>query len=477
MDLSGHPATLGTVKAVVLYSSDLHGHAQPYKGRGGLACMATAVKKVREEHPGTPIFFVDSGDSLANTTLSDLTDGLAVTEPLAAMGADSVTVGNHEFDMTFRDRLERAARQSPVPLLAANIKDQNGQLLPGVQDRIEVERQGMKATILGVTTPETPLTTRPSNVRGLTFGTLDETLQAHGREMHGLKILAVHDGPDAVRDTIAADPHSYVVVGGHTEGAAEERMGSSVFVKTGSYGRELGVLELDLDNDQRVVGYSNRLIPIGPEHQEADPEVAAIIAQAELSLADTLEQPVGTLAEDLTRNHHGESRLDNLIADVMRNATRADVALRNSTATREDLAAGPVTLGDLYNVIPWPESIPTLALSHQSLRTILEHSRTETADPHVLQVSGLTVTYQGEKVQEARLEDGRYVVQDGRTTPGELTVATRPFLAEGGLGYQGFLEGRRLEDAPIARDALRDHFQSHPKVCPPPLGRLRGLDT
>src|SRR5262245_28914056 len=64
--------------------------------RGGMARLATLVKRVRAENPNT--LFVLGGDTLSPSPLSTVLQGKQMIAAFNALGLDLATFGNHEFD-------------------------------------------------------------------------------------------------------------------------------------------------------------------------------------------------------------------------------------------------------------------------------------------------------------------------------------------------------------------------------------------
>ena len=72
---------------ILLHTNDLHGHLTewqgfegPQKGKaiGGVACVATAIKKVRRENDA--VLLLDAGDLIGDTMIADLTKGEALNQ-------------------------------------------------------------------------------------------------------------------------------------------------------------------------------------------------------------------------------------------------------------------------------------------------------------------------------------------------------------------------------------------------------------
>ncbi|MFP4077700.1 MAG: 5'-nucleotidase C-terminal domain-containing protein, partial [Candidatus Izemoplasmataceae bacterium] len=65
-------------------------------------------------------------------------------------------------------------------------------------------------------------------------------------------------------------------------------------------------------------------------------------------------------------------QLSEWIADLMRHATDADIGFQNYGGTRKDLNAGAITLGDLYDIWPFENSIKTVHLEGEEIKGLMD---------------------------------------------------------------------------------------------------------
>jgi 5'-nucleotidase len=92
----------GETLITILHTNDLHSQIDPlpandrYAGRGGMARMATLVKRVRRENPNTLVVF--AGDAFQGTPYFNLYGGEVEFKTMSAAGFDVSVLGNHDFD-------------------------------------------------------------------------------------------------------------------------------------------------------------------------------------------------------------------------------------------------------------------------------------------------------------------------------------------------------------------------------------------
>jgi 2',3'-cyclic-nucleotide 2'-phosphodiesterase (5'-nucleotidase family) len=438
---------LGAVRAdaetlTILHVNDFHGALLPtrtganHAEEGGAARLAALVKA--ERTPTT--LFLAAGDLMQGTNLSNLFAGRPVIEAFNLMGLDASAVGNHEFDNGQPALAERAA-EARFPFLAANIAGAG----PWKASKI-LKVGSLRVGLFGLTTEETPVATHPRNVQGLAFSDAVATarrLVAELRPQADLIVALTHLGVEEDEKLATAVPGIDVIVGGHTHTKVEqpETVDGAIVLQAFERGVFLGRLDLDVTGG-KVTAHRYRLAPVTAAAGE-DPAVAAVVAGYEQRLGEKMNEPVGTAAVDLegskdaTRSR--ETNLGDLVADVMREASGADVALVNGGTIRAGIPAGPVTIGAIYNVLPFDNWLISFAITGKELRESLETgvSRVEVGDGGFPQVSGMTYRFDPKAPPGSRIvavSVGGAPLEETRN----YVIATHDFLAAGGNGYTVF---------------------------------------
>jgi 2',3'-cyclic-nucleotide 2'-phosphodiesterase (5'-nucleotidase family) len=244
----------------------------------------------------------------------------------------------------------------------------------------------------------------------------------------------------------AAVPGIDVLVGGHAHRGIDppykERTNGTIIVQTFGHATTLGVLDLTLKPEGRgVASYEGRLERVWVEREQPMPEVARRAAYWRGVVAAIASQPVCQATARITRDYARPSALGNLVTDLMRESTQADVALYNAGGLRADLPAGAVTRGDVTSVLPFNNRLVVLRLKGDAIRAALEQGLSE--EHGMLQQSGMVVRF------DPRAPSGRRVVSvtvKGRPLDDHATytVATIDFLADGGDSYVSLTGGERV---------------------------------
>ena len=178
--------------------------------------------------------------------------------------------------------------------------------------------------------------------------------------------------------------------------------------------------------------------------------VAAALAPAIEAARGKRSEPLGVAVDGpVTRDYDDESPLGNLFADLLREATGADVAVTNGGGLRADLPAGPLTFGALYEAFPFDNRVAKVRLSVGALRRVLAAHLARGGG--ILSVSGLTLTARcGSGGLDVALDRNGSTLSDDTV----LTIAGSDFLFAGG---DEFWSGATpAEGIAIDRERVRD---------------------
>lgn len=170
-----------------------------------------------------------------------------------------------------------------------------------------------------------------------------------------------------------------------------------------------------------------------------------------------------------------ETTLGNLIADIMREKSGADVAITNGGGIRHSVPAGDITLEDVLEIHPFENELVTVELTGAEIIEVIEHGVSQWPDdwggfPHVsnLRFSFNPLNEPGQRVHQ--------VWYEGEEIDPEATfvVATNDFLAEGGDDYPVFGDKDRIETFEALDRVIIDYLGEHSPVSPRIEGRIIG---
>ncbi len=500
--LAGTAAAPGGAAAAshvtILHFNDFHSQMEPYRGvhgeeRGGIAYLAGAVDLIRRADPNT--ILLDAGDNVQGTPYFNAFHGEAEFRVLSLMKVDAMALGNHEFDNGL-DALAGETAEARFPILSSNVvvddglgppalqprgasfpaagrlvavspgADRAAELPPGVH-RVAAPYavyavNGVRIGVIGVTTPTLPRIVLSTVNRGLNALPVNASVAPWVQELRpnaDLVVVLSHCGLTVDSTLAAGVPGIDVIVSGHDHVALPQPrlipndnrngIGGTLLVEAGSRGDFLGRLDLDVDGN-RIVNFSGRLLPIGPA-VPSDEDVLALVNGYQGRLDRELGEVIATAPRGLSAGGSMDRQvvLGRLVARSMLAASGADVAMENGGGIRSSIPPGPVTLADVYTVLPFENSIVTLDMTGTELQAFLDFGLSLRGRGGFPQMAGVSFVDGGSRAENVR------VGPDPLDPSHRYRVAVNNYIYHGGDGY-------RLEaDHPGAEDTgttLRDAF-------------------
>jgi 2',3'-cyclic-nucleotide 2'-phosphodiesterase (5'-nucleotidase family) len=464
------PVQAREVRLFLLHTNDIHGHLEADQSSGGFVRIATLIRAIKAAFPGQ-VILLDGGDMALGTPTSGLFFGIPVAESMQSVGYDAVILGNHEFDWG-QSALVKLLEATGAPALCANVvRDADHQ--HAFQPWTVIEKGGVRLGIIGLVAPDTPTRTPKAYTQGWTFTAAEPAAAEAYQQLPGdvdAVIALTHIGVPADKKLADALPQLDLIVGGHSHTALQKLVVENgvPIVQAGCYSRFLGVLEILVDTDEnslKVLSY--HLVPID-ETIPPDPRVDAIVqgyAEKVRPLLDTVVAQVP--ADILNKPSPGclDTPLGDLIADMLRAQTQADLAFYNRGGVREFIPSGPLAVRGLHKLFPFDDNVVMLRASGRQIAEIVKQGTQSRAK---LSPSGLEVTVDKTSA-EVQVSAGGSALDPDRL----YTVATTNFLATGGDQLPAFSECEVLKVLPFTREVVQSYLRTHPTLRPPATGRVR----
>lgn len=189
-----------------------------------------------------------------------------------------------------------------------------------------------------------------------------------------------------------------------------------------------------------------------------DAGALALIAPYKTQLEGTMNSVVGHSALAMDKNRP-EDLLGNLIADVLReSAVRvlpqpADVGLMNIGGIRNVLAEGDITVGNVFEILPFENALCVIRIKGSQLRKLFGQIAGRGGEA----ISGARIVMSKGELISA--EVGGQPIDDNKI----YTLATIDYLAEGNDGMTALREVES-KDFPEG-SVLRDVFMDYVKQC------------
>jgi 5'-nucleotidase len=487
----------------LLSINDFHGgiEERTVGGRpaGGAAALAAHLALRRAGRAGS--LTVHAGDMIgASPPISALRGDEPSITSMELLGVELGCVGNHEFDRgpaaLLRlqgggcDAAMNCFGGAGMQYLAANVIENATahSVLPPYAVRTLA---GVPVGFIGCTLKDTPTLVTPAGAAGLAF--LDEVpaINRYAAELQARGVNAivalVHQGGSGSRtggpvsgaeiNRIAGglDPAVRVIVSGHTHRGYQGHIGDKLVTQAFSYGTALADLEIVIDRQSgRIVDATAEVVTTYLDSLALDPAIVAQVRVWQDEVRPQVERVVGEAATGITRlpSPAGESALGNLIADAQRAAMGTQMAFVNPGGIRDDLLAGPITWGRLFQIQPFANDLVRMTLAGAQIERLLNLQWRDPEYERILKTSGVRYAWSAADPNRYVRLDDVFLADGTPLKPGErYTVAVNSFLAAGGDGFTVLSEGEERETGPVDLDALVGYIESSPR---PISARIEG---
>jgi len=480
------PALADTVNITFLLTSDIYQFDADKSGRGGFARLNAVVKAERAK--GGNVIYVHAGDMISPSLLSGIDKGENTVVLLNMAPPDYFVPGNHEFDFgpeIFRERM----KQLKPKLLAANLLTSDGKPAEGFSDSDIVDVGGVKVGIVGITADDTPVVASPGP--DYTFLPSIEAAEAAARDLRkqGAELVVGIVQTDKVQDYRMVDSHLFDVLlsgddhllnvfyDGRT--ALAESMSDAIYVTA----VDVAVDVQEKDGKRSIKWWPNFRV-IDSATVTPDPDTQAQVDKYSAQLSKELDVAVGTTTTPLDSRRASvrmvETAIGDLIADAMRAAVGADVAITNGGGIRGNKEYPPgasLTRKDIFTELPFGNKTVKLELTGADIWAALENgfSEVENGAGRFPQVSGLTVEADltqapGKRVQSVTVGGKPIGMAD------TYTLATNDYMQGGGDGYSVFKDAKVLVgdlNAKLLASDVMDYISAMKSVSPSVEGRIK----
>jgi 5'-nucleotidase/UDP-sugar diphosphatase len=425
--------------------------------RGGMARFAAAVKaeRARALAEDRHLVCVHAGDTLSPSLLSSFDQGAHMIELFNEVGLDVFVPGNHEFDFGKDIYLERM-REARFPVLAANLSGNDGALPPYHRERLLIEADGLKLALIGAAYQNTASASRPGD---LAFAPTIPAVLAGAKSARAagadFVIAIVHADKAtgaALMDTHAVD----LILSGHNHDLHIDFDGRTAFIESEQDANYVTVVDIDVARTRDEVGRSTPWWPnfrvFDTAKIEPDPSMLAKVHGYQSGLEKRFDVEIAALAAPLDSRteavRSGESAIGDLIADALRKAAAAEVAIINGGAIRGNkfYPAGTRLLKrNILDELPFGNKTMLTIVPGKAILAALENGFSQGLSGRFPQVSGLSIVADRAAPPGTRVKT--VTVNGEALDPGrDYKLATNDFLARGGDGY-GMLAGKTLVSA------------------------------
>ncbi len=468
----------GTAAAYATSAVDFTALAARYGRMGGYAHLATLIGRVRAERPGRTLV-LDGGDALQGSATALWSRGEDMLRATNQLGVEvftahwEFTYGIDRVRELFGDR-ERSGRFRG-DFIAQNVAEA-GWNEPVFRPYTIREVGGVRVGVIGQAFPYTPIAHPRRFVPDLTFGIREDGIQALADELRQAKkvdlvVLLSHNGVAVDMKLASRVSGLDVILGGHTHDGLPLplRVGRTLIVNSGSHGKFLSRLDLDVRGG-RIVDHRYRLLPVLSRFVPEDADMARLVRDVRAPHEQKLGERLAVSESLLYRRGNFNGTFDEVILDAL--LARADAQVAFSPGFRWGITivpGQPVTLDDVYThtAVSYPNTWAR-PMTGAEIHAVMEDVADNLfhPDPYyrqggdMVRMGGLTYTIEPAKPMGRRVRDIR--VAGRPLDPARTYKAT---------GWASMTE----TDGPPAWDVVADHLRALKTIKIDPPKRVRVL--
>ncbi len=487
---------------------------------GGFGRLKTILDQLRREDPD--LLLVHAGDAVQGTLYFTCFDGSLDFDFLNLLRVDVMTFGNHEFDRGTTPIAAWIAR-SNFPWVSTNIDfSEEPTLAPLVKPYWIKTLRGKPVAWIGVTTETTPQSTIGSGKTVFRNAVESVQRQVAALSASGINkiILLSHLGYEQDKALASQVSGVDVIVGGHSHTLLADRQNLSkigltpdgpyptvvkapdgnqvLVVQAWKWGIVLGRIEIEFSADGEVIGYrGSPVIPIGDDFRDRqgivekgtetdlricreleetgivqivpeDPEIETTLKPYKVLLERFYSEQVAVATCDMPIGiDSGPGPL--AAASMLRVVPGAAVAILNYGGVRKGFNAGPVTLADVLEVLPFANTLVRVDLSGAQLKQTLEdaleflHSKYGSGTAVTPYVAGALLSVEPSAPAGSRIRTLSIRDETGGLQPLQeqavYTTVVNSFMAGGGDGFEIIRNTAGEDTGMIDSDAFVDYLK------------------
>ena len=372
----------GSVTQITIgFTNDVHGFVERKVGkRWGYAALASWVKNLKREDP--EMLLIDAGDTFSGGgALAEFTTGKLIVDIMDEIGYDIMTVGNHDFNYSYK-RLQQLIDTADFAIINANVlKDGKPVFTPYVTRQVK----GVKISFIGLLTEKANNQVNSTDRENLFVERPEKVLAQYMpiiRPNSDIVVVVGHLGSD--RAAVAAVKGVDLIIDGHDHLRLTNKYINGVkIVSSGEYLERFGVVKIFrqngalLNNAEYDAANKTDTLYEPTSNIKEDAAVKKIIDRSFERYRPTLNRRIASLPialdGSLVGNRTRSTMMTNFATDVMRKKSGADVALLNGGSLRGGLRSGNVLYRDLLEVFPFTNRIMLTRMTGAEIKAAVNY--------------------------------------------------------------------------------------------------------
>lgn len=468
----------------IYHTSDTHGFYFPRvidgKETGGFAALAALIDKDDEPH-----LLLDSGDFTSGTYEAKQTKGALSVDFFNLLGYSATVIGNHEADFK-EDSLAKNLRGAKFDVLSANFYDKKtGKLAGNVKPYKTYLVGGKKIGVIGIGKDPKPNSKTYKTTTGRKE--LKKAVFELKKQNPDVIVVLIHNGFADDKHEITKDNRYFVkgiegidlVLGGHVHKILNEKEDGTLFVESGSELRGVSKISLEFDEKTgKLEDIDVQYIPLLVAKTGQSPKVKEF---AEANRAKAMDVTIGYAKERVGKDSPNtrlgvDSPLGNMLADIIKTETKAEVSLHNTGGVRVNIDKGPITKRLVNEVFPFPNKMMVVKINGKTLKKIVLNALKENRS--LFQYSGLVVRYSYKNKRPAIVD----ISVNGEPLQNDriYSVAVNDYIAEG--NSEGYLfkkipaADKKFVGDRVISDIFMEYLHANKEgISAPHVGRIKKI--
>lgn len=362
----------GARTLTIIHVNDIHGYVEETDTAIGYPKIAAYIEAMKQEDPN--ILALDAGDTFAGAPNAAFDKGESVAEVMNTIAFDAFTAGNNDFYIG-TEQLKKLTDSLNYPTLAGNVIDEDGNY-PWERHLTVSMDNGLTVGIVSATC---------GFGDGLEFLDPVEELQKQVDEIRSqvdIVLALVHLGVDDDSGNTSVKVANEVtgidvIIDAHSHTVLEEGMVENgiLIAQTGEYSNNIGVVNLTV-HDSGEIEAAAHLVTKEEMAAAAEKEDTKAVLTTLLEKSDEFfSQVIGETLVDLDGSRDnirtGETNMGDLVADIIREETGADLAFAVSGTIGGEILAGEITKADVLAIARVSVDYAIYEIKGEEILTIL----------------------------------------------------------------------------------------------------------
>ncbi len=485
-----------------------------YVFAGGYAKIGKFIKQNKNSHT----LVLHAGDAVQGTLYYTLFKGKADVDVMNKMGFDAMCVGNHEWDNGAGVFAKYFAKKAEFPIIACDVNVSKNKFLKNIIKPFVIKKFGKeKVAVVGDTIDASVISNPGPTVKFCNYlKSAEKYVNILKRKGINKIIFLTHLG--FKRDVFLAKeiPDIDVIVGGHShtllgnfknlglksEGSypvvIKHKNSLTLVVTAWKWGLVVGDLNVTFNKKGVVTAWSGTPVMLVSDRffvsrkklvtgelkrkiekeiknakniqiEKPDVDILNVIARYKPEVQKLMNKKIG-IAEVSFLNKRIPDNKNYLIAPLVaralyikakRNTGKCDFALINAGALRCNIPKGVVTLGEIYNLLPFGNTLVIVKMKGTVIKRMLQNAIKRALSGE--DTGAFPYVYPGRMIIKNAILDDLRIYKNGKwenlKNDKYYYIATNSYLANGGDYYSEMKKASKYDTGFVTADVFINYIK------------------